>query len=124
MTTAFGEYRFDRDRLRECHFPVFLGYGDLTDEHEEAAILARLLPDTHIRRFSGIHHFSAGAQNLGVRQLAQEPVDEGGLAYVGGAVDQDDFWLARANVVKLGRQDGEVLAPTDKWRCHHAIQQA
>jgi pimeloyl-ACP methyl ester carboxylesterase len=59
MMAAFGEYRFNRDRLRECRFPVFLGYGDLTGEHEEvmAAVLARLLPDIHIRRFSGIHHF-------------------------------------------------------------------
>ena len=30
MMAAFGQYRFDRARLRECRFPVFLGYGDLT----------------------------------------------------------------------------------------------
>ncbi|MDQ6898398.1 MAG: alpha/beta hydrolase [Candidatus Dormibacteraeota bacterium] len=59
MLRAFGEHRFDRARLRGCHFPVFLGYGDLTGEQEEvrAAILGRLLPDIHIRRLSGIHHF-------------------------------------------------------------------
>lgn len=59
LMAAFERYRFDRDRLRECGFPVFLGYGDLTGEQEEvkAAILARLLPDLHIRRFTGIHHF-------------------------------------------------------------------
>jgi pimeloyl-ACP methyl ester carboxylesterase len=61
MMAAFGRYRFDRARLRGCRFPVFLGYGDLTGEHEEirAAILARLLPDVHLRRFTGIHHFVA-----------------------------------------------------------------
>ena len=59
MMAALAEYRVDRARLRECRFPVFIGYGDLTGEHEEvrAGILARLLPDLHIRRFSGIHHF-------------------------------------------------------------------
>ncbi len=64
MMAALGEYRFDRARLRECRFPVFLGYGDLTSEQEEvkAAILGRLLRDIHIRRFSGIHHFLAPAE--------------------------------------------------------------
>ncbi|MBJ7600477.1 MAG: alpha/beta hydrolase [Candidatus Nephthysia bennettiae] len=59
MMAALGEHRFDRARFRECRFPVFLGYGDLTGAQEEvmAAILGRLLPDVHIRRFSGIHHF-------------------------------------------------------------------
>ncbi len=57
---AFVDYRFDRNRLRNCNFPVFYGYGDLTTEmmgELQAAILGRLLPDIHIRRFSGIHHF-------------------------------------------------------------------
>lgn len=38
---------------------MFLGYGDLTGEQEEVkvAVLARLLPDVQIRRFTGIHHF-------------------------------------------------------------------
>ncbi len=64
MTTAFGAYRSDRDRLRECRFPVFLGYGDQSGEHEEAmaAALARLLQDIRIRRFGGIHHFSPPEQ--------------------------------------------------------------
>jgi hypothetical protein len=60
MMTAFGAHPFDREWLRRCEFPVFLGYGDLTGVHEEirAGILARLLPDLHIRRFAGmIHHF-------------------------------------------------------------------
>jgi pimeloyl-ACP methyl ester carboxylesterase len=59
MMAAFRRHAFDRDDLRECRFPVFLGYGDLTGEHEEisASILARLLPDLHVRRFGGVHHF-------------------------------------------------------------------
>jgi pimeloyl-ACP methyl ester carboxylesterase len=59
MMKSFAEYPFDRNRLRDCEFPVFLGYGDLTNELEElkAAVLARLLPDIRIRRFRGIHHF-------------------------------------------------------------------
>jgi len=51
MLRAFGEHRLDRARFRECRFPVFFGYGDLTGEQEE------VLADVHIRRFSGIHHF-------------------------------------------------------------------
>lgn len=59
MMQAFVEYPFDRNQLRACDFPVFLGYGDQTSEFEElkAAVLARLLPDIRIRRFTGIHHF-------------------------------------------------------------------
>ena len=64
MMAAFGEHRLDRARLRECHFPVFLGYGELTGEQEEirAGILARLLPDIHVRRFPGVHHFAPPEQ--------------------------------------------------------------
>jgi pimeloyl-ACP methyl ester carboxylesterase len=59
MMAAFGAYRFDRARLRECRCPVYLAYGDLTSEYEQvkAGVLARLLPDLHIRRFTGLHHF-------------------------------------------------------------------
>jgi pimeloyl-ACP methyl ester carboxylesterase len=59
MLAAFGAYPFDRNQLRRCDFPVFLGYGDLTGEHEaiRAGVLAQLLPDLHVRRFAGIHHF-------------------------------------------------------------------
>jgi pimeloyl-ACP methyl ester carboxylesterase len=59
MMAAFGSHPFNRGSLRECRFPVFLGYGDLTGQHEEvrAGIMAQLFPDIHIRRFSGIHHF-------------------------------------------------------------------
>ena len=59
MMRAFGQLPFDRERLQRCEFPVFLGDGELTGAHEEtrACVLARLLPDVHIRRFAGIHHF-------------------------------------------------------------------
>ena len=59
MMAAFPEHRFDRAHFRKCQFPVFYGYGDLTGEQEEvrAAVLARLLPDLHVRRFTGVHHF-------------------------------------------------------------------
>jgi pimeloyl-ACP methyl ester carboxylesterase len=61
MMRAFAEYPFDRECLRGCDFPVFLGYGDLSSEKEEvqASILGGLLPDIRIRRFKGIHHFVA-----------------------------------------------------------------
>jgi pimeloyl-ACP methyl ester carboxylesterase len=64
MMAAFPGHRFDRQWLRACRFPVFFGYGDLTGEQEElrASILARLLEDIHIRRFTGIHHFVAPEQ--------------------------------------------------------------
>jgi pimeloyl-ACP methyl ester carboxylesterase len=59
MMAAFERHPFDRGRLLECRFPVFLGYGDLTSEYEEVKVgqLAQLLPDLHIRRFEGLHHF-------------------------------------------------------------------
>lgn len=59
LMEAFSAHPFDRSWLRRCAAPVFLGHGELTGEHEEVkvGILARLLPDIHIRRFAGIHHF-------------------------------------------------------------------
>ena len=60
MMRVLANHRFDRKRLQNCNFPVFYGYGDLTTEmmaELQAAVLARLMPDIHIRRFPGIHHF-------------------------------------------------------------------
>jgi pimeloyl-ACP methyl ester carboxylesterase len=59
MMAAFDSFGFDRETLRECRFPVFYGYGDLTGVHQEVWLgaLAQLLPDLHLRRFGGIHHF-------------------------------------------------------------------
>jgi hypothetical protein len=56
---AFGTHPFDRETLRGCTAPVFLGYGELTGAQEAigVGILSRLFPDIHIRRFSRIHHF-------------------------------------------------------------------
>lgn len=59
MMAAIQRHPFDREQLRRCEFPVLLAYGDLTGEHEaiRAGVLARLLPDLHVRRFPGVHHF-------------------------------------------------------------------
>ncbi len=59
MMRSFERYGFDRNQLRNASFPVYFGYGDLTDDLEEvkAAILARLFSDLRVQRFSGIHHF-------------------------------------------------------------------
>jgi pimeloyl-ACP methyl ester carboxylesterase len=59
MMRSFERYGFDRNRLRSASFPVYFGYGDLTDALEEvkAAILATLFSDIRVQRFSGIHHF-------------------------------------------------------------------
>lgn len=64
MMAAFEAHPFDRDSLRECRFPVFLAYGDQTAVHQEVwvGVLSRSLPDIHIRRFDGIHHFVPPAE--------------------------------------------------------------
>ena len=64
MMAAFAAYGFDRERLRDCEFPVFVGHGELSGVQEEVrmGVLARLLPDVRIRRFPGIHHFVPAEQ--------------------------------------------------------------
>jgi len=59
LIRAFEAYRFDRARLIEASFPVFLAYGDQTHEIEsiKAGVLAELFADFRLRRYSGIHHF-------------------------------------------------------------------
>jgi pimeloyl-ACP methyl ester carboxylesterase len=59
MMRAFTTYSFDRDLLRTCDFPVYFGYGDLTNDFEtvQASVLARLFADIRIQRFAGVHHF-------------------------------------------------------------------
>jgi len=59
LVRAFAEYRFDRNVLRTCAFPVSYAYGDLSHEEQavKAGILARLFPDIRVQRFAGIHHF-------------------------------------------------------------------
>ncbi|MHB8612313.1 MAG: alpha/beta fold hydrolase [Candidatus Dormibacteraceae bacterium] len=73
MMGAFVEHRFDRASLRGCRFPVFLAYGDQTSEMEEirAAVLGRLLPDVHIRRFEGLHHFAPPEDIYGPEHLGE-----------------------------------------------------
>ncbi len=63
LIRSFEAFEFDRNRFRDCGFPVFLGYGDQTHEVEEvkAGILARLLPDFRVRRLAGVHHFVPAA---------------------------------------------------------------
>jgi pimeloyl-ACP methyl ester carboxylesterase len=59
LIRAFEAHPFDRDRLRTAPFPVFYGYGDLSHPEQalKAGILAELIPDIHVRRFDGVHHF-------------------------------------------------------------------
>lgn len=59
LIRAFEAYPFDRDALRGVEFPVFYGYGDQSHEEQalKAGILARLFPDFHVHRYSGVHHF-------------------------------------------------------------------
>jgi pimeloyl-ACP methyl ester carboxylesterase len=59
LMRSFTAYQFSRSNLEAGRFPVFLGYGDLTDEAEavRAGVLARLFADIRIRRFAGVHHF-------------------------------------------------------------------
>ncbi len=67
LIRAFDKHRFDRNRFREWKFPVFYGYGDQTAEIEaiQGAVLARLVADIRIRRFSNIHHFVPPEQIYG-----------------------------------------------------------
>ena len=64
MLRAFEEYEFDRGLLRGCRFPVYYGYGDLSHDEQalKAGILAQLMPDVHVQRFEGVHHFVPPAQ--------------------------------------------------------------
>lgn len=59
LIRAFDAYRFDRDLLRAVTFPVYYGYGDLSHPEQamKAGILAALVPDIHVQRFAGVHHF-------------------------------------------------------------------
>lgn len=61
MMGSFDKHPLDRARFRGCDFPFFYGYGDQTSDYEEVkvSVLARLLPDLHVRRFPGLHHFLA-----------------------------------------------------------------
>jgi hypothetical protein len=59
LIRQFEAYSFDRRLFGACTFPVFYAYGALSHDEQamKAGILARLFPDVHVRRFSGVHHF-------------------------------------------------------------------
>jgi len=42
-----------------CTFPVYAGYGDLSDDYQlvKMQVLAGLFGDIHVQRYPGIHHF-------------------------------------------------------------------
>ncbi len=72
MIGAFGRYSFDRASLSRVEVPVLYGYGDQTGGQEviKASLLSRLLPDLHIRRFAGMHHFMTPEQIYNAEHVA------------------------------------------------------
>lgn len=64
MLRSFAAYEFDRELLRACTFPVYLGYGDQTHEFEtvKASVLAEHFADIWVKRYDGVHHFASPAQ--------------------------------------------------------------
>lgn len=60
MMRAFEEDDTDREGLRQCAFPVYLGYGLLTSEMmvRRIVLLANVLPDVWIQAYEGVHHFA------------------------------------------------------------------
>jgi len=65
MMRAFGADDVDRERLRQCRFPVYLACGILTGDYirHRVRILSTLLPDVWIEAFEGIHHFGPPQRN-------------------------------------------------------------
>jgi pimeloyl-ACP methyl ester carboxylesterase len=59
MMKAFLTDETDREALRHCRLPVYLGYGLLTAKFmvHRVQILAALLPDLWIEAYPGVHHF-------------------------------------------------------------------
>jgi pimeloyl-ACP methyl ester carboxylesterase len=64
LIRAFDAFRFNRELLAACPFPVYYGYGDLSHPEQalKAGILAQLFADITVQRFSGVHHFVPPAQ--------------------------------------------------------------
>ncbi len=60
MMRAFEEDDTDREALRQCTFPVYLGYGLLTSDMmvRRIVLLADVLPDIWIQAYPGLHHFA------------------------------------------------------------------
>jgi len=61
MIRGFDTYRLDRALFEACIFPVYIGYGDLSDDYQlvKAQVLAGLFGDIQVRRYPGVHHFVA-----------------------------------------------------------------
>jgi pimeloyl-ACP methyl ester carboxylesterase len=96
MMRAFAADDTDRAWLQGCHFPVYLGYGLLTEEFmvHRVELLAGLLPDIWIEAYPGIHHFGPPQRTQpahyadALRQLwsraerdASKPTPEGDTTY-------------------------------------------
>jgi pimeloyl-ACP methyl ester carboxylesterase len=64
MMRSFAAYEFERESMRACTFPVYLGYGDQTHEFEtvKASVLVEHFPDIWVQRYPGVHHFVPPAQ--------------------------------------------------------------
>lgn len=64
MIRAFDAYRLDRALFKACAFPVYAGYGDLSNDEQvvKMQILAGLFGDIHVQRYPGIHHFVSPEQ--------------------------------------------------------------
>lgn len=60
MMAAFTAEAGDRQALRQCTFPVYIGYGLLTAEFmvRRVRLLAGLLPDIWIQAYPDTHHFN------------------------------------------------------------------
>lgn len=59
LLRAFEAFGFQRELLRNCSFPVYYAYGDLSHDEQawKAGILAELFGDIHVKRLTGVHHF-------------------------------------------------------------------
>lgn len=72
MMRAFETHVTDREALRRCTFPVYLGYGLLTAESmvRRVQLLAGLFPDLWIEAYPGLHHFGPPQRTQPVRYAA------------------------------------------------------
>jgi len=72
MIQAFQTDVTDREGLRRCAFPVYIGYGLLTGEYmvRRVQLLAGLLPNLWIEAYPGIHHFGPPQRTQPARYAA------------------------------------------------------
>src|SRR5260370_31304278 len=59
MIRGFDTYRLDRALFNACIFPVYIGYGDLSDDYQlvKAQVLAGLFGGNQARPYPRLHHF-------------------------------------------------------------------